>query len=230
MKKVLITVLAMLLACSAVFAATIDSGNYYYYDEPRLDDFFGLNIGASFLYETYESASGKVVDKALQFYTGFSEFAFFGDAPLGMYVDAGILINVQDSYDEDLVKKSPVYADVSLGLAYRLKTDSRTSLLLSFAPEFTYFTDEFTYIDSYEKVYVEKTYMTMGLTLGAEATYRLGGDWYVSVGGKASILFLKWMTKEETTWHGRSEESYIDDTEDYFGYRIIPKVALYYKF
>lgn len=230
MKKVLITVLVMLLACSAaLFAATIDSGSYYY-GEPQFDDFFGFNVGASFLYETYESASGKTVDKALQFYTGFSEFAFFGDATLGVYVDAGILINVQDSYNPDVVTKSPAYADVTLGLAYRLKNDSRTSLLMSFGPEFTYFTNEFTYIDSYEKVYVEKTYMTMGLTLGAEATYRLGGDWYVSVGGKASVLFLKWMTKEETTWHGRSEESYIDDTEGYFGYRIVPKVAIYYKF
>ena len=230
MKKVLITVLVMLLVCSAsVFAATIDSGSYYY-DEPKLDDFFGFNVGASFLYETYESASGTIVDKALQVYGGFSEFAFFGDAAFGVYVDAGILLNVQDSYNPDAVKKSPAYADVTLGLAYRMKTDSRTSLLLSFGPEFTYFTDEFTYIDSYEKVYVEKTYMTMGLTLGAEATYRLGGDWYLSVGGKASVLFLKWMTKEETTWHGRTEESYVDDTEGYFGYRIVPKVALYYKF
>ena len=229
MKKVIITVLAMLLACSAVFAATIDSGNYYY-DEPKLDDYVGLNVGTSFVYETYETNDSMLVDKALQFYTGFSEFAFFDDAPFGIYLDAGVLFNIKDNYDPEAVSKSPAYADVMLGLAYRMKTDSRTSFLLSFGPEFTYFTNEYKYINGTDLVHVEKTYMTMGLTLGAEATYRLGGDWYISLGGKGSIMFLKWMTKEEITRHGSSEHTYDDGTEGYFGYRIVPKVALYYKF
>ena len=229
MKKAIITVLAMLFACSIVFAATIDSGSYYY-NEPQFDDFLGFNVGASFVYETYETEDEMLVDKALQFYTGFSEFAFFNDAAFGVYIDAGILLNINDNYNPEKVNKSPAYADVTLGLAYRMKTDSRTSFLLSFGPEFTYFTDEFKYLTSEGVVQVEKTYMTMGLTLGAEATYRLGGDWYVSLGGKGSVMFLKWMTKEEISSHGSSEHTYDDGTDGYFGYRIVPKVALYYKF
>ena len=229
MKKTLIAVLVVLLLCtSAVFAATYDDG--YYYGEPKLDDFFGLSVGSSFVYETYESVSGKVVDKAMQFYAGLSEFAFFGDNSLGVYVDAGVLFNIKDSYNPNDVTKSPAYADVTLGLAYRTKMDGRTSFLLAAGPEFTYFTNQYTYIDSYEKVYVDKTYMTMGATLDVELIYRLGADFYFSIGGKGSVLFLKWMTKEETTWHGSTAESEIDDTEGYFGYRVVPKAAIYFKF
>ena len=229
MKKTMIAVLVVLLLCtSAVFAATYDDG--YYYGEPKLDDFFGINVGTSFVYETYQSASGEVVDKALQFYTGLSEFAFFGDAALGVYLDAGVLFNIKDSYNPDDVTKSPAYADVTLGLAYRTKTDARTSFLLAAGPEFTYFTNEYTYIDGTEKVYVDKTYMTMGMTADAELIYRLGSDFYFSIGGKASVLFLKWMTREESTWHGSTSDSEIDDTEGYFGYRIVPKAAIYFKF
>ena len=229
MKKSIIAILIVMLLCStSVFAATLDDG--YYYGEPKVDDYLGLNVGASFVYETYEAASGKVVDKALQFYGGFSEFAFFGSAPLGIYFDAGVLVNIQDSYNPDAVNKSPAYADVMLGLAYKVDLESRSELILSFGPEFTYFTNEYTYIDGYEKVYVEKTYMTMGLTMGAEVLYRLGQDFYFSIGGKGSVMFLKWMTKEKSTWHGSTSESEIDDTEGYFGYRIVPKAGLYFKF
>ena len=231
MKKSFFAVLVLLLVCSsAVFAATYDDGSYNYYDDSRLEDFLGMSIGSSFVYETYETASGKTVDKALQFYGGFSEFAFFNDAPLGIYLDAGVLVNVKDEYNPDVVTKSPAYADVMLGLAYRTKMDGRTSFLLAAGPEFTYFTDKYTYINGWDRVYVEKTYMTMGLTLDAELVYKLGGDFYISVGGKGSVMFLKWMTKEETTWYDRTEESYIDDTDGYFGYRIVPKVSVYFKF
>ena len=230
MKKTIITVLALLLACSIVFAATIDSGSYYNYNEPKFDDFLGFSVGTSFVYETYETEDEMLVDKALPFYAGFTEYGFFDDASLGIYLDAGILINVKDDYNPDKVSKSEGYADVTLGLAYRMKTDSRTSFLMSFGPEFTYFTDEFKYLTTEGVVQVEKTYITMGLTLGAEATYRLGGDWYISLGGKGSVMFLKWMTKEEISSHGSSEHTYDDGTEGYFGYRIVPKVSLYYKF
>ena len=152
MKKTMIAVLVVLLLCtSASFAATYDSG--YNYGEPKLDDFFGLSVGSSFVYETYESASGKTVDKALQVYAGLSEFAFFGDATLGVYFDAGVLINIKDNYNPDEVKKAPAYADLSLGLAYRTKMDGRTSFLLAAAPEFTYFTDQYAYKDEYDDIF-----------------------------------------------------------------------------
>ena len=72
--------------------------------------------------------------------------------------------------------------------------------------------------------------MTMGMTLDAELFYRLGSDFYFSIGGKASVLFLKWMTKEETTWNNRTTDSYINDTDGYFGYRVVPKAGIYIKF
>ena len=231
MKKAFIFILVMLLVSATVFAATIDSGDYYYgSDDEKLDDYFGFSIGASLLYETYEAASGKVVDKALQAYGGLTEFAFFGDASFGVYVDGGILVNVEDSYNPEDVSKSPAYADATLGLAYRAKTDTRTSLLMYFGPEFTYFTNQYKYIDGYDLVYVDKTYMTMGATLGLETVYNIGGNWYLSAGAKASFLFLKWVTKEETTWHGSTAESEIDDNKGYLGFRVIPKISLYYKF
>ena len=229
MKKPLIAILILLLVCSsAIFAATYD--DRYNYTGSKSDDFIGFNIGSSFVYETYEGASDKVVDKALQFYCGVSDFTFFGDFSVGMYLDAGVMVNVKDSYDPDAVTKSPAYADVTLGLAYKTKMDGHSNFLLAVGPEFTYFTDKYTYIDNFKEVYVEKTYMTMGLTADAELIYRLGSDFYFSIGGKASVLFLKWMTKEETAWHGRTDESYINDTEGYFGYRVVPKAGLYFKF
>ena len=229
MKKTFIAILLMLLFCSfAVFAATYD--DRYSYTESGLDDFLGFNIGSSLVHETYEGASGKVVDRALQFYCGVSDFTFFGDSSVGMYLDAGIMINIKDSYDPDAVTKSPAYADVTLGLAYKARMDGHTTFLLAAGPEFTYFTDEYTYIDGYNKVNVEKTYMTMGLTLDGEILYRLGSDFYFSLGGKASVLFLKWMTKEETTWNNRTTDSYINDTDGYFGYRVVPKAGIYIKF
>ena len=228
MKKSITAILMMIVLCPVVFAASYDTANSY--GEPRIEDFIGLNTGASLLYETYEAASGTVVDKALQFYCGVSDYTFFGDSSFGLYLDAGFLMNLQDSYNPDYVVKSPAYADVTLGLAYRFKLESRSKLIMSFGPEFTYFTNEYTYIDGYETVNVEKTYMTMGLTAGAEVMYKLGQDFYFSIGGKASVLFLKWITKEESTWHGSTTESVVDDTEGYFGYRIVPKAALYIRF
>ena len=226
MKKSLIAILLLFVCSLAVFAATYDDR----YSYNGSDDFIGFSVGSSLVYETYESASGKEVDKALQLYCGVSDFAFFGSSSVGLYLDAGVMINIKDSYNPDAVMKSPAYADVTLGLAYKTKMDGHTNFLLAAGPEFTYFTDEYTYIDGSERVNVEKTYMTMGMTLDAELFYRLGSDFYFSIGGKASVLFLKWMTKEETTWNNRTTDSYINDTDGYFGYRVVPKAGIYIKF
>ena len=54
MKKSIIAILIVMLLCStSVFAATLDDG--YYYGEPKVDDYLGLNVGASFVYERYRT-------------------------------------------------------------------------------------------------------------------------------------------------------------------------------
>ena len=219
MKKFIIAALVLLLVCStAVFAR--------YGEDPdvNIEDYTGFAIGGSFVNETYETDGGKIVDKAGQLYFGISDYAFFGSSPLGLYVDVGLLVNVKD-YESDLVEKSPIYIDLTVGLGGRVSMDRSSSLVFAVGPQFTYFTNEYTYY-GYK---IEKTYVSMGLGLDAEIMYKLGRDFYISAGAKGSILFLKWMTREVTSGSGY-EGSSSTDTEGYFGYRVTPKLTFYYMF
>ena len=219
MKKFIIAALVLLLVCSTAVFARYGQGS-----EVDVQDFTGFSMGGSFVKETYDTDAGKFEDRAGQLYFGLSEYAFFGSSSMGLYLDLGLLINVKDS-ESDNIEKSPVYIDLSLGLGGRLSIDRSTSFLFGVGPEFTYFTNEYTYY-GYK---IEKTYMSMGVGLDAEVMYKLGKDFYVSVGAKGSVLFLKWMTREVTSGSGY-EGSSSTDTEGYFGYRVTPKLTFYYMF
>ena len=219
MKKFIIAALVLLLACSSAVFARYGEG-----PDGDVEDFTGFAMGGSLVQETYETDTGKFVDKAGQLYFGFSDYAFFNKAALGIYLDVGLLVNIKDSENE-YVEKSPIYVDLTLGLGGRFELNKSTTFLFGVGPEFTYFTNEYTYW-GYK---IEKTYMSMGLSVDAELMYKLGRDFYVSVGGKGAVLFLKWMTREVTSGSGY-EGSSSTDTEGYFGYRVTPKLTFYYMF
>ena len=219
MKKFIIAALVLLLACSSAVFARYGEG-----PDADVEDFTGFAMGGSFVYETYEAYDGTLVDRAGQVYLGFSDYAFFNKATLGIYLDVGLLINVKDS-ENAYVEKSPLYVDLTLGLGGRFELNKSTTLLFAAGPEFTYFTN----VDTYLGYKIEKTYISMGMSLDAELMYKLGRDFYVSVGGKGAVLFLKWMTREVTSGSGY-EGSSSTDTEGYFGYRVTPKLTFYYLF
>lgn len=233
MKKFIIAAMVLLLVCStAVFA------RYGQESEPEIEDYTGLTVGGSYVYETYKVATGTEIDKEAQLLLGLSDYLFASPSPFGLYVDVGLLINLKESYRingvsiEENATKAPVYATMMVGLGYRANLARNLDLLLGVGPEFTYFSTEYSYYDTHDERHtVTKDYISLGLGLDAEIMYKLGGDFYFSVGGKASLLFLKWMTKEDHyAWDGYQESYSSADTEDYFGYRFTPKLTFYYLF
>ncbi|MBR5098802.1 MAG: hypothetical protein IK091_06250 [Spirochaetales bacterium] len=225
MKKLIIAAAVLLLVCASAFAV---------YQEQRIVDYGGLNIGVSYVYDTYEQGDKQVVDKAGQLGIGFSDFTFFGDTNLGIYLEAGIIFTLKDSTSSDIQEetKSPLYANVALGLGFKRDINKSTFILGAVGLDFIYFTRENTYYVWGGHYVVDRTYITMGAFADLEIAYKLGRDVYFSLGAKGSANFAKWMTLEESAYVGWHEEhsSETQDTEGYFGYRITPRVSVYMVF
>ena len=231
MKKSFIAALVMLLVCTtAAFAV---------YDASQVIDDAGLSVGASYVNEAYDvtllgSGTGREKDTALQLDIAFSDYVFVADAPVGVYMEAGALLNLKNTYTIDGEPageggKSPLYADVTFGAAFKTDLGSRLALFAAAGAEFTYFTREYKYYDQYHDIHrVEKTFMTLGVAANADLMFELGGGFYLSAGARASVYFLKWMTNEDHSWW--DYESYSKDTENYFGWRGTAKVGMYYTF
>ena len=234
MKKIVIAALVMMLVCSAsVFAI---------YSNSNIKDYTGLSIGGSYVKEKYDFQlfGGTVpeVDKAAQLNIAIPDFIFMGESNVGFYFDLGLLINLKTSYvrggksvpEDDA--KSPLYADLTLGVAYKNDLGSKVSIFGALGPQFTYFSrvNKYYYDSQYHQV--ETTYMTFGVGADLEVMYKLGRDVYMSLGGKASVYFLKWMTSADTEWsywhEHTSTQSY--ETNNYFGYRLTPRLTFYYVF
>ena len=230
MKKMIIAALVMLLVgTTAAFAP---------YDGSQIVDYAGLSVGASYVNETYDvvllGGGGREKDTALQLDIALTDYVFVGSAPVGLYMDMGALINLKNKYtvnDQPAGDggKSPVYADVTLGAAFKTSLGSKLNLFAAVGPEFTYFTRVYDYYDSMHYLHkVEKTFMTLGLAANADLMFDLGGGFYLSAGARASVYFLKWMTNEDKSWW--QYESYSSDTENYFGFRGTAKVGAYFAF
>ena len=230
MKKMIIAALVMLLVgTTAAFAL---------YDGSQVVDYAGLSVGVSYVNEKYDvqlmGGGGREKDTALQLDITLTDYVFVGSAPVGLYMDMGALINLKSKYELNGeragdAEKSPLYADVTLGAAFKTNLGGKLNLFAAVGPEFTYFTRVYKYYDSmYIPHNVEKTFMTLGLAANADLMFDLGGGFYVSAGARASVYFLKWMTNEDSSWY--QYQSYSKDTENYFGYRGTAKVGLYYAF
>ena len=231
MKKYIIAALVMLLVCT--------TGAFAIYDASQVTDYAGFSVGASYVNEAYDiqllgGNDGREKDKALQLNLTLTDYVFVADAPVGIYMDMGALINLKSEYtfeggdpagDAD---KSPLYADVTIGAAFKTSVGSSLNLFAAVGPEFTYFTREYDYYYQYEHHKVEKTFMTLGVAANAELMLDLGGGFYLSAGARASIYFLKWMTNEDSSWW--QHQSYSKDTENYFGWRGTAKAGVYYAF
>ncbi|MBQ7730141.1 MAG: hypothetical protein IJT86_07260, partial [Spirochaetales bacterium] len=87
MKKIIIAAAVLLLVCASAFAV---------YEQQRVVDYAGINVGMSYVYDTYKVNESEVVDKAGQLGIGVTDFTFFGDTNLGLYVEADILITLKD--------------------------------------------------------------------------------------------------------------------------------------
>ncbi|MBO4278634.1 MAG: hypothetical protein LIR25_00040 [bacterium] len=236
MKKIVIAALVMMLVCSAsVFAI---------YSNSSIKDYTGLAVGGSYVKEKYDVQlfGGKVteVDKAAQLNIAVSDFIFMGESNIGFYFDFGTLINLKTSYVRDGKKlsddesKSPLYGDLTMGIVYKNELGSKITIFGAIGPQFTYFSRQNKYWaeSDHEWHLVERTYMTMGIGANLEVMYKVARDVYISVGGKASVYFLKWMTKEDTSWNYWHEHHSTEstDSDNYFGYRLTPKIAVYYVF
>lgn len=229
MKKTIIAALVMLLVgTTAAFAL---------YDGSQVVDYAGISVGASYVNESYDvvlmGGGGREKDTALQLDITLTDYVFVGSAPVGLYMDMGALINLNSKYELNGERageagKSPVYADVTLGAAFKTSLGSKLNLFVGAGPEFTYFTRTYDYWDGHDHHYVEKTFMTLGLAANGEVLFDLGGGFYLSAGARASVYFLKWMTNEDHSW--RDYEYYSKDTENYFGYRGTAKVGVYFTF
>jgi len=230
MKKIIIAALVMLLVgTTAVFAI---------YDASEVIDYAGFSVGASYVNEKYDvtllGGGKRETDTALQLDVTLTDYVFVGTAPVGLYMDLGVLINLKSNYTVDgqpagEAGKSPVYADVTIGAAFQTPFGSKLSLLTSVGPEFTYFTRTYDYYDSMDYLHkVEKTFMTFGVAANADLMLELGGGFYISAGARASAYFLKWVTNEDRSWW--DYESYSKDTENYFGWRGSAKFGVYYAF
>ena len=236
MKKAIIAALIMMLVCSAsVFAI---------YSNSSVKDYTGLAIGGSYVKEKYDVQlfGGTVpeVDKAAQLNIAVSDFIFWGESNIGFYFDFGAMINLKTSYVRNGQKvpedqsKSPLYGDLTMGICYKNEIGSKVTIIGAFGPQFTYFSRENRYFDDYDHNWhdVERTYMTMGVSADLEVLYKLARDVYMSVGGKGSVYFAKWMTSEDTSWNYWQEHhsSSSTDSANYFGYRLTPKISFYYVF
>ena len=225
MKKVFIAAAVLLLVCASAFAV---------YQEQRIVDYGGLNVGVSYVYDTYEQGDQKVVDKAGQLGIGVTDFTFFGDTNLGLYIEAGIIFTLKDETSSTIQEetKSPIYANVGLGLAFKRDINKNTLILGGVGLDFIYFTRQNTYYVMGAHYDVERTYVTMGVVADLEIAYKLGRDVYFTLGAKGSVNFAKWMTVESSSyshWH-EEHSSQTMDTEGYFGYRVTPRVAVYLVF
>ena len=229
MKKTIIAAMVMLLVgTTAAFAL---------YDGSQVVDYAGLSVGVSYVNEKYDvqliGGGGRETDTALQLDITLTDYVFVGSAPVGLYMDMGALINLNSKYELNGERageagKSPVYADVTLGAAFKTSLGSKLNLFVGAGPEFTYFTRTYDYWDGLNHHYVEKTFMTLGLAANGEVLFDLGGGLYLSAGARASVYFLKWMTNEDKSWW--QYESYSKDTENYFGFRGTAKVGVYFAF
>jgi len=230
MKKMIIAALVMLLVgTTAAFAL---------YDGSQVVDYAGISVGASYVNESYDvvlmGGGGREKDTALQLDITLTDYVFVGSAPVGLYMDMGALINLKSKYELNGERageagKSPLYADVTIGPAFKVSLGSRLNLFAAVGPEFTYFSRVYDYYDSMYYLHkVEKTFMTLGLAANGEVLFDLGGGFYLSAGARASVYFLKWMTNEDHSWW--DYESYSKDTENYFGFRGTAKVGVYYAF
>lgn len=231
MKKTIIAALVMLLVCTtAAFAI---------YDASQVVDYAGFSVGASYVNEAYDiqlldGSNGREKDKALQLDLTLTDYMFVADAPVGIYMDLGALINLKSQYtyeggspagDGD---KSPWYADVTIGAAFKTSVGNSLNLFAAVGPEFTYFTREYDYYWQYDHHKVEMTFMTLGVAANAEVLFDLGGGFYLSAGARASVYFLKWMTDVDSSWW--QQQSYSKDTDNYFGWRGTAKAGVYYAF
>ena len=137
MKKLIIAAAVLLLVCASAFAV---------YQEQRIVDYGGLNIGVSYVYDTYKFGEDTtIVDKAGQLGIGFSDFTFFGDTNLGIYLEADILFTVKDNNDDNDENKSPLYAELGLGLAFKRDINKNTLVLGGVGLDFMYFSRQNTY-------------------------------------------------------------------------------------
>ena len=223
MKKIIIAAAVLLLVCASAFAV---------YEQQRVVDYAGINVGMSYVYDTYKVNESEVVDKAGQLGIGVTDFTFFGDTNLGLYVEADILITLKDNNENNNEDKSPIYADLGLGLAFKRDFTKNTLLLGGVGLDFVYFSRQNTYYYWGGHYKVERTYVTLGVAADLEIAYKLGRDVYFSLGAKGNINFAKWMTTDSTDYSawGEHSSSQITDTEGYFGYKITPKVSFYLVF
>ena len=224
MKKLIIAAAVLLLVCASAFAV---------YQEQRIVDYGGLNIGVSYVYDTYKFGEDTtIVDKAGQLGIGFSDFTFFGDTNLGIYLEADILFTVKDNNDDNDENKSPLYAELGLGLAFKRDINKNTLVLGGVGLDFMYFSRQNTYYYMGGHFEVERTYITMGVTADLEIAYKLGRDVYFSLGAKGNINFVKRMVVDSTdySYWGSHTSSETKDTEGYFGYKVTPRVAVYMVF
>ena len=224
MKKLIIAAAVLLFVCASAFAI---------YQEKQVVDYGGLNVGVSYVYDTYKFGEDTtIVDKAGQLGIGFTDFSFFGDTNLGLYVEADILFTVKDNNDDNDENKSPLYAELGLGLAFKRDINKNTLVLGGVGLDFMYFSRQNTYYYMGGHFVVDRTYITMGVTADLEIAYKLGRDVYFSLGAKGNINFAKWMTVDSTdySYWGSHTSSETKDTEGYFGYKVTPRVAVYMVF
>ena len=223
MKKIIIAALVMMLVCSAsVFAI---------YSNSNIKDYGGLNVGVSYVYDKYKVGdSSEVEDQAGQLGIGLTDFTFFGESNLGVYFDANVLFTLKDNnaYNDDF--KSPVYANLALGLAFKSNMGSSMMLLGGAGVDFMYFSRQNKYYVMHNFYVVERTYVTLGVFADLEIAYKVARDIYVSLGAKGNLNFAKWVTTDATDYWGEHTSTETKDTDGYFGYRVTPKVSVLFVF
>ena len=227
MKRIITVILVLTLVMASAFAASIESSSSR---SSRMYDYLGLNVGFGITNEAYDIVPGVArEDKGYQLGLSVNDFTFFNrDASVGMYLEAGLNINTKTDSTIGGVKTNeerivPFFADIVLGIAFRVDIDKKTALLVGIGPDFMMYSKE------NHNYWTDATWecLIIGAGFDVEGVYKVGQDVYIGVGFRGSINFYGVIMETTKTWTGHENTKYID-LDNYFGYRILPRFSVYF--
>ena len=227
MKRVITLVLVMALVTASVFAASIVSSSS---SASRMYDYLGLNIGFGITNESYDFMPGVPrEDKGYQLGLSVNDFTFFDkDDSVGMYIEVGANINTKTDTTIGGVKTDeerivPFFADIAIGVAFKMSIDRKTALLIGVGPDFMMYSKE----NHNYWTDAEWECLIIGAGFDVEGVYKVGQDVYIGVGFRGSINFYGVIMETTKTWTGHEKTTYID-LDNYFGYRVLPRFSVYF--
>ena len=229
MKKFIVIALALILVSGMAFA-----------DPEKTEDYIGLNVGAGYNRDQFTPGPGQTrVDSGYQLGLSINDYTFLDSgAPVGIYMEAGLLINLDNTTTiNDVVATNiepPVILfDVVLGPGFRFEAGRGMGLLMSAGMDLSYIDEVYSYSDpTYGYIEFTRSSMKLGLAATAELKFNLGRKFFVTFGAKGTVNFLSWILSEKSTYAGWHEwhESHTDSIDDYFGFRVMPRISAYYTY